>query len=470
MSPGFTSLFGWFTSLPLASLLLAGALTNSAALAEEVAAAAKAVPQNSLAQMPVKEVTVFKDGHAFVMHAGTLPTDELGNVVLDYLPTPVLGTFWPYSTDKGVKLNSVTAGAHAVSVERTALDTRAMLEANIGARVIIRESGIVYHGRIAGIPQRDTAELATTSPPNTPAQLPQKGSLILLETDEGTRVVPIDRIQEVTFRDEPKATGESEEFRNLLTMRFNWADQEPARSVDVGMAYLQRGIRWIPNYRVTIDGQGQAKVELQATLINELADLDNVTANLVIGVPTFYFKDTTDPIALQQTVAQLSAYFQEGGQQHLMLSNSLMTQSARMGEYRTVHAAPPAAAAGASLGPEVGEGGASEDLFVFTVQHLSLKKGERMVLPVVSYELPYSDIYTLDLPYGPPAEVRHEFNQQQQGELARLLAAPKALHKLRLINKSQYPLTTAPALIVKDDQVLAQAMMTYTARGATTDL
>jgi hypothetical protein len=55
--------------------------------------ACRAAPLGTLAKMPVKEITVFKDGHAFVLHEGPLPTDGAGNVVLDYLPAPVLGTF-----------------------------------------------------------------------------------------------------------------------------------------------------------------------------------------------------------------------------------------------------------------------------------------------------------------------------------------------------------------------------------------
>ena len=74
--------------------------------------------------MPVKEVTVFKDGYAFVLHEGKMPTDAAGNVLMDYLPTPVIGTFWPYSADKNVKLTMVTAGRRTVSVERTALTLR----------------------------------------------------------------------------------------------------------------------------------------------------------------------------------------------------------------------------------------------------------------------------------------------------------------------------------------------------------
>ena len=45
-----------------------------------------AVPLYALENMPVKEITVFKDGHALVLHNGKMPTDESGNVVMDYLP------------------------------------------------------------------------------------------------------------------------------------------------------------------------------------------------------------------------------------------------------------------------------------------------------------------------------------------------------------------------------------------------
>ena len=37
-----------------------------------------AVSAGALAKLPVKEITVFKDGHAFLLHEGVLPTDETG--------------------------------------------------------------------------------------------------------------------------------------------------------------------------------------------------------------------------------------------------------------------------------------------------------------------------------------------------------------------------------------------------------
>src|SRR2546430_9693060 len=99
----------------------------------------RAAPLSALAKMPVKEITIFKDGHAFLLHSGKMPTDAAGNVLLDALPQPVLGTFWPYSADKNVKLTSVTASIRKVKVDRTALSLRELIEANPGASVQITE-------------------------------------------------------------------------------------------------------------------------------------------------------------------------------------------------------------------------------------------------------------------------------------------------------------------------------------------
>jgi hypothetical protein len=431
------------------------------------AASQTAAPLSALAKMPVKEITVFKDGHAFVLHEGVMPTDSTGNVLMDYLPTPVIGTFWPYSSDKNARLTSVVTSQRRVLVERTALTLRELLEANAGAEGFITETGgASYAATILAVPARSAEELEAAGPPGSGDKLPQKGEVILLKTAGGVKVVPLARIQDVTFKDSHKAGWSSEEFRNLLTLKLDWAARKPEKSASVGLIYLQKGVRWIPSYKVVIDGNGNAAVRLQATLLNELADLEDVTANLVIGVPTFSFKDTVDPIALQQSVAQLSPYFDQGGRTGYALSNAIATQAARMSEERGQGAS----AAPGGLGPEVSDAGRSEDLFVFTVKHVTLRKGERMVLPVAEYNLKYKDVFTLDLPFAPPPEVRAHLNTEQQAEIARLFSAPKVMHKIRLVNDGTHPLTTAPALLVRGDRVLAQGMMTYTAVGATTDL
>jgi hypothetical protein len=434
-----------------------------------VPARAQAGPAGSLSRMPIKEVTVFKDGHAFVVHQGRVPVDARGHVVLDRLPTPLLGTFWPYSADREVKLSAVTASRRPVRGQQTAIDLRGLLEANPGATVdLVDLDGKTMSGRIRGLPARPVEELLAMDTVPDHDLLPAKGGVVLLETDQGVLALPLERVRSVSFKSSPASRYPSETFRNFLTLDFTWPEAGPRREIDVGMAYVQKGLRWIPSYKVTIIGTGKARVQLQATLVNELADLDDVTANLVVGVPTFAFRGTVDPMALQQTVAQLGEYFDARSASGLALSNAVMSQVAvrdsRLREENEPRNQPSAA------GPEVDSSEADQDLYVFTVKRVTLKKGERMVLPVAEYELGYRDVYVLEVPFAPPLEVRANANDEQQRQLARLLGAPHFVHVLRLTNSGREPLTTAPALISSGDRVLGQGMMSYTAPGAECDL
>jgi hypothetical protein len=448
-------------------------VTAGLAFAPVAEAAENAAALSTFAKLPIKELTVFKDGHAFVAHEGQMPTDDNGNVVMDYLPTPVLGTFWPYVADRGAKLSSVVVGQKRVRVDRTALNLRELLEANIGADAIITETGANrYEATILSLPTRSVEELTATSPPNLPERLPEKGSLVLLKTSDGTKVVAVDSIKEITFRGTPKSAASNEEFRNLLALKLDWAGARPGKAAKVGLFYLQKGVRWIPSYKIEVDGNGHAAVKFQATLINELADLEDVSVNLVIGVPTFAFTDTIDPIALQQSLAQLSQYFQTSpgapnSQLAYNFANSIMSQQQpRASDYQPVNSA----GVDPALGPDIGDSGKSEDLFIFNVQHVTLKKGERMALAIAEFTLPYQDVFTLDLPFSPPPEARGNLNSEQQRELARLFNSPKVMHKIRLTNFSKYPLTTAPALMIREGRALAQGLMTYTSAGSSVDL
>jgi hypothetical protein len=40
--------------------------------------------QQQLHHLPVREIAVFKDGHVFVQHEGTLPVDTHGQVQIDH--------------------------------------------------------------------------------------------------------------------------------------------------------------------------------------------------------------------------------------------------------------------------------------------------------------------------------------------------------------------------------------------------
>jgi hypothetical protein len=440
---------------------------------------------HSLAHMPVREVTIFKDGHALLVHEGLMPLTTGGDVVLEDLPKPVLGTFFPYSLEPQAKLNSVTAGRRKITNSQTALTLPELIAANAGAMVRIDEVIGVganaklasYDAKIIGIPTRSAEELAKAGQERADAALllPQKSNLVKLKTETGISYVAIDRIQTLSFKSEPDAQLKDEYIRNTLTMALDWQKSGNTKA-KVGMMYLEKGIRWIPNYKVTIDGQGKAKVQLQATLVNDLTDLKDVNCNLVVGVPSFAFKGDIDPISLSETLAQVASYAGQDSRLRNRFSNAIMSQS--VGYARDSDDAKNEAA------PTSTESSKNEDLFVFNLKHLSLKKGERMVVPVQEYSVEYKDLYAFELAVAPPPEVQSQGSHINAGqtEEQRLADSNKVIHKIRLFNSSKQPFTTAPALIVvaepnaknnnrtSDGEVLAQGMMTYASPGSNADL
>lgn len=427
-------------------------------------------------KLPVKEVTIFKDGHAYVLHEGAMTTDAKGNVFLDTLPSPVMGTFWAYSVRPDVALSSVVSSREEREVEQASLSIEDLIKGNVAKSVLIKETGKneSYQATIVRILEEsaqpsspDSAAIRNNYPyaPTPPVQ-PQN-RIVLLKAADGTRALPVSQIQSVTFLDDVNDTVRRKQQKDTMTLHLDWKGKPPAQKAEVGMAYVQRGIRWIPAYRVEIDGKGKAVLKLQACIINELADLNDIKAHLVVGVPNFAFKEVVDPISFQEAAASLSGHFRADNRTAYAFSNAIMSQQVSAYEERSI----PAPGAGSlNLGPELEGTANTEDLFVFTIDRLTLKKGQRIMMPLVEFTLSYEDIYCVDLSFAPPLELRRNFNSEQQLTLAKLFHAPNAIHKIRIKNASDYPLTTAPATILKDSKVLAQGMMTYTAIGNKGDL
>ncbi|KAA0215185.1 MAG: hypothetical protein DYG94_09650 [Leptolyngbya sp. PLA3] len=400
--------------------------------------------------LPIREVTVFKDGHAMVLRSGVMPTNDAGDVTLSELPQPILGTFWAFERQDGAALRSVKAGSveEPTEVEPGNLQHLLLLSTDEHMTLTLQDASTV------------TGTLVKVIGGINGTALVQSDTLV---------AIPMADIRRVHFSDASAAQAREQATvqRNRLTIDLGW-ERTPGTQADVGMMYIQKGLRWIPSYRVTILDEDTARVELQATLVNELADLQDVSAHLVVGVPAFAFAHTIDPIALQQQVAQLGPYFDRADQTGYAMSNAIMAQTARMaeaggGRYAGDEIAPP---------PDVEVGGteSKEDLYVFHVDHLTLAKGERLVVPIATAEVPFEPIYTLTLPVAPPTEAWQYFNTDQQRQIASMLSKPAATHVLRMTNSTEHPFTTAPALIIRDGRPLAQGMMTYTAKTSKVDL
>jgi hypothetical protein len=418
-----------------------------------------AVAQTTTAnELPVREVTVFKDGHAFLVRADTRPTDARGEVVLDGLPEPLLGTFWPFASGT-TRLLAARAARASVDEEREARDLEELLRANLGVQMTLTDmDGGTHSGRLLGLTRPDvTVPQPTPGYYVPPAPMPANlGALVRLEVGPEMRVLPLRRVREFAVQGDLRTRFRVSSERERLTLHTD----RPAADVEVGVAYVQHGLRWIPAYRIELGEGGKAAVKLEATLVNDLVDLAGATVHLVVGAPKFEFAGELDPIALLPAAAQASA--SSAGRANLpnnpnaFLSNSLRTQSASSGEVTDL--------------PAARDGGANEDLYLYTVRDVSLARGERLVLPLAEFQLPYRDVYVLSVPLTPPEGRRQQFDSEQELALARELAQPKAVHTLRFENTHTAPLTTAPALVLKNGLPLAQGRLRYTPAGGRCDL
>ena len=250
-------------------------------------------------------------------------------------------------------------------------------------------------------------------------------------------------------------------------LKLRVTTERPAGEATVGLSYVQPGFKWVPQYRVRLGEDGRAQVTLQAALVNDLIDLEDAAVRLVVGVPTFAFAGMTDPISLQVAYDQLerSSRSRVRSDNGRLLMNSIQTQMA----YDFGGEAP---ASGEAAPVEVAGGARAEDLYVYTLEHVTLARGERMTVTVAEFTVPYEDRYAALLPLVPPRELIE--NDDDRRRVGALLAESAVTHAVRLTNTTEAPFTTAPALLYRgpagEETLLAQGLMTYAAPGGTSEV
>ncbi len=435
---------------PFSKILVTGVLACSALAGAE--------NTDILRGLPVREVTVFKDGHAWVRHEGEVVLDAQGRSSFDELPAAVLGTFWVASETEGVELLSATSGREETRSEPQPARTFAELfAANTGKRV-----------RLVERPFNDATAPRTWEGSVLAAPDESLGQYVLLSHADGTAAIPIGNIVSADFIGDFDDEYTTKLEKGMLTLDFDVPNGELPDTARTSVSYVQRGLRWIPGYRIVLGDGDTAHVELQATIVNDLADLNGVSADLVIGVPSFEFAGQLDPMSLQEHLARVDAARVSGVRRMdpSYLSNSaIMAQTSFYGDYDAHESEAPA-----PDGPVIGGGERNEDLYVFSVENLSLKKGDRMVVPVTTFEIPADIVYKLTIPYGPPAEARATWNSRHHDEFEQRRGKPVARSVIRLENTGTAPITTAPALIFNGDRILAQGMTRYTPVGGDLDI
>jgi len=413
----------------------------------------------------IKRVAVFKNGYAFTFREAETATAN-GWAFTDKAPIGVLGTIWGYSTTPNVRVIELrTTETESEKQERVAnmLD---FLLANSGSRIRVDIESAGPKTRTFEGPYEIVSQLRreTDGSPTGRNAPPVEdlnginGVSIAVKTDTGTVIFPVGRIEAAELLGTPLWTRSKRSRTLSLGIRTEGA--APSQKINLGIAALERGIRWIPAYRVEVKGSPikEAKLELEANLINELADLNGAEVNFVVGVPHFLFQSVMSPLSINSAFAGVSRYFRES--RDGSYSNALMTQTVMQadGAYpRDDEAQSPTLPMDEKLNSF-----SAEQLYLYRSNSVTLKKNEHSSLRLFSLTVPCTEVFEWSVSDGPSTAQKY-MNGNGNFDASLLVdLSDKIWFALRLKNTTGMPWTTAPAITFRDWKPIGQDMLTFT--------
>jgi hypothetical protein len=406
----------------------------------------------AFAQMPefepeVKRVAIFKNGYAFTYREGEATTID-GWTYTTRTPIGVLGTVWGYTTLPNSKVVQLLASQSDKSGTERVSNVVETLLANEGARIRFTDnynSNKLYEGTYEIISRNRNFAVS----PDGGAQ----EVTIALKTETGVMFFPVSLIRNIEIIGQPKYDKPRTTRETRLSLKIDGV--KDGQKLNVGIAALERGVRWIPAYRVEVKGEPikEAKLELEAMLVNDLADMKNTDVYFVVGVPSFLFQDEVSPLSLNAAFAGVSTAFRRDQGQNL--SNAIMSQRATQEVVMDTDDISPT-----SPDEEKSASFSAEQLYLYQANQVSLRKGERMSQRLFSLTVPCTEVFewTIDDSNQP------ETNYARAAPISQPLNN-RVWYGLRLKNTTGMPWTTAPAISFRDWKPLGQNLMTFTPTG-----
>ena len=414
------------------------------------------------APLRIERVALFKNGLGHFTSRATLPADA-DTVRFGQLPVPAHGTFWVLY-DQDVPVKGLFTSLEDVTSNEPIQSVADFLEANVGRDVILRthnKDEAPIAGKLLSVTRRQPPE-----PPSPYVMSPRpdernrrgynaNAAIAMVQTQQGVVVIDVNGVGQCLVAGDASRTEHQVTSRTPV-LRMELA--KPAAGKTVWVDYLARGMTWAPSYRINLSDAETARITAKAVVINEVADLVDVKLELVTGFPNTKFADVNSPIALSQTLEQFIQSLGRGRSESQRRGRGVVGQQAVLSN-AAFWAEAETPVAGYSA---IQQGRQAEDLFLYPVDKVSIRKGETAHLPLFAIAAPYKHVYTWAIPDALDEQDRYRSDRERDAAPAQ----EEVWHCCRFTNGDKMPLTTAPAEFVKDGQIVGQDICYYTNPGA----
>ena len=364
----------------------------------------------------VVSASLFKNGYAVVTRSVTLGK---GEILLTELPQAVLGTFWITASD-GVKIQEAVLTEIETDSTQKILNFDQMLRQNIGKTIKIQTKDA---GEING--QLVSAE----------------GEILVIKSSAQTFVVNKNQI--ISIMGGTDLIWEFSTKRKVRGIRIKAQGNENAKIFFVS---LERGITWAPSYAMDISHEKNLAFTAKAIVLNDLVDLNGADIRLVTGFPNIPFLNWADPFTSGTSVNDwVNVMMRAGAPADARKEGYMMGQNVAKSAQMFDEAFDPA-----------GTGEQLEDLFFYDIKNVTLQKGERAYYILLSAKPEYEHLYTWDM--SDAVWIMREIPPvNETGEV---------WFSIKMKNSTGQPLTTAPAITLKNNEIIGQGEIAYTSPNA----
>lgn len=399
--------------------------------------------------LPVRTVTIFKNGNALIEKAGKVPVTK-GSWSTTHLPDALFGTFWIDADNDDL----LSVYSHQDSVEEKVLtnDNVDLLKANIGKPVRLWLSNYSQSPAEEVSGTIEKIEGIITRNQSYPIDLTR----VYLKTKDGNwitfggyQVTKMEFLEKPAFGSDSKTVSK----KPVETLQVNFKSQKSAQ--DIRMGYLCNQLGWVPVYNLTLSEKGKSKLALRAEVSNNAEDIDNAELRLAVGVPNFSYANGFD--WLVRFGINPGLYSQDDEQMKISY-NTGSAQGLKFGRLRSYgDFAGPADSGAEVAGEQV------EDYFYYTIKPGPFPKNSRYQYPIFETAVEPTHFYESRLPdAGPNSILAYRNYQTNRTEASKNLV----FHFVEFPNPIQMPFTTGLANIFSNSggktYPISQDLLPYT--------